>query len=210
MVKFIPEEKMAPFLETKLSLTRAEYEQAAQQRSVLMTRLQEWIAEDQLAATELRRRNSEILQRRLEVVRHAVSKREMDSQRRFLTSQSIVARRHATEVSMQAAAAQQDWDFAEEAARQLEDGSFFLPVLPLAALTTTLEPGEDFEAQLAPGRYAVAASSTGADGRTRVWLLWTSVEEGEVNSLLLDDANLALSACSACVISPASPMVKRY
>jgi hypothetical protein len=209
-VQFIPEAKMALFLEVELSEARAGFENAAFQRSDLKARADQKNLEAQLAANELRERNFEIFLRRLEVVRRAVSVRELDQQRRALTWQSVLATKRFLDVGQQAAVAQQDWRRSEDAARRLEDGSFLVSVLPSPLLTTTLEPGEDGQARLAPGRYAVAATTLDEEGRTRVWLLWVHVDAGEVARLLLDDENLAFSECSACVISPASPLVERY
>jgi hypothetical protein len=192
-VHFISEEKMVAFLEVKLALTRSELERRALQRQALEARMRERREEELLAFSELRRTSFDIFLRRLEVVRRGVSIREMNLQRRALTLESLAAKRRAKDISQQAASAQRDWEFAEEAARQLADGSFLIPALPRPELTTTIEPADAVEVTLATGRYAVAARTRDLDGIIRVWLLWTRVVEGELQPLMLSPENHALS-----------------
>lgn len=208
-VRFIPEEDLRSFLEVRLSQSRAEVEQQAAERQALKTRVEQWRAEELLAAAELRKHNGEIFQRRLEVVRRAASVGEMDAQRRFLTRQSMLAKRTALEVTQRAAAAQREYEAAELAARQLRDGSFVFRELPAGVGATSLEPGTRSHTALAAGRYAVAAKMIGTDGVVRVWLLWTRVEAGGTRAVVLHEKNLALSKCVDCVISPKSPVVNR-
>ncbi len=108
-LQFIPEEQLGMFLQVKLGEARAEFESAAFERTQLRTRFVQWQAESDRATDELGRSNAEILQRRLDVVRRAVSVKEMESQRRLLTARGNAVRRRAYEVQRQADAARRDW-----------------------------------------------------------------------------------------------------
>jgi hypothetical protein len=208
-VRFIPEEDVKSFLSVRLSQSRSELEQQVAARPRLKTKVEQWRAEEIIAADQLRRNNGEILLRRLDAVRTAASVGEMDAQRRFLTRQSLLAKRTALEVSQRAAAAQKDYEEAEKAAVQLKDGSFVLRSLPKGVSRTSIESGTRKQLALVPGRYAVAAKAIGPDGTARVWLLWTIIEAGGVSTVVLHDKNLVLSQCADCVLSPASPVVNR-
>lgn len=208
-VQFIPEEDLKSFLEVRLSQSRAEVEKLAAERQALKTRAEQCRAEEAVAAEQLRKNNGEIFHRRLEVVRRAKTVGEMAAQRRFLTGQSMLAKRTALEVRERAAAAQRDFEAAEEAAQQLRDGSFIFRELPAGTASVSLETGTRSHTTLATGRYALAARALGTDGVMRVWLLWTRVEAGGVRSLVLHEKNLALTECVDCVLSPKSPVVNR-
>lgn len=209
-LQLIPEEQLALFLQVSLPEARANFENAAFERTQLRTRSAQWQAESDRATDELARSNAEILQRRLEVVRRAVSVREMEAQRRQLTARGNAVRRRASEVQRQADAARRDWEAAEDAAQRLADGSFFLRALPLPLLTAHVEPEASFTADLPAGRYAVVATGAGPGRSTRVWLLWTRVEPGVRGSLELKLDNVALSECEACVLAPEHSVVNRY
>ncbi len=208
-VRFIPEEDVKSFLSVRLSQSRSELEQQVAARPKLKSKAEQWRAEEAVAAAQLRRDSGEILLRRLDVVRKAASVGEMDAQRRFLTRQSLMAKRTALEVSKHAAAAQKDYDEAEQAAVQLKDGSFVLRGLPEGVAGTSIDSGTRKQMPLMPGLYAVAAKAIGPDGSARVWLLWTRIEPGGVQTLVLHEKNLVLSQCADCVLSPASPVVNR-
>ena len=98
---------------------------------------------------------------------------------------------------------------AEQAAVQLKDGSFVLRGLPEGVAGTSIDSGTRKQMPLMPGLYAVAAKAIGPDGSARVWLLWTRIEPGGVQTLVLHERNLVLSQCADCVLSPASPVVNR-
>ena len=208
-VMFLTEEQLAPFLQSRLPQVRSEFETTAANREALRTRRDLWLEESQRANDEVVRSGADILQRRLEVIRRAVSVREMAVQRRLLTAASAGVRRRAIEMQQQAEAAHRDSDRADEAARHLADGSFFLAELPQPLFSTHTRADGSFQAKLAPGRYGVAARATGEDGLKRVWLVWVRVEAGEATALLLSEHNLALSQCESCVLAPRDPVVRK-
>ncbi len=208
-VMFLSEEQLAPFLQSRFPRVRSEFETATANREALKPRMELWLHESQRANDEVARSEAEILQRRLEVVRRAVSLKEMAVQRRLLTAASASVRRRATEMQAQAEAARRDSQRADEAARRLADGSFFLAELPLPLFSTHTQADGSFGAKLAPGRYGVAATAFGADGLKRVWLVWVRIEAGEAATVLLSENNLALSECESCVLAPRDPIVKR-
>lgn len=207
-VMFLSEEQLAPFLQSRLPQVRSEAEKAALNREALRTRMKLWLEESQRAQEEVARSGADILQRRLEVIRRAVSVNEMAVQRRLLTAASAGARKHAFELQQQAEVARRDSLRADEAALRLADGSYFLAELPQPSFSTQTRFDGSFQAKLAPGRYGVAATAIGADGRRRVWLVWVRIEAGEPTAVLLSENNLALSKCESCVLSP-EPIVKR-
>ncbi len=208
-VMFLTEEQLAPFLQSRLPQVRAEYETAAANREALKTRMELWLAESRHANEAVTTSRADILQRRLEVIRRAVSVKELAVQRRLLTAASAEVRKRAAEMQQQAETARLDSLRADEAARRLEDGSYLLGELPQPLSTTHTQADGRFQAKLAPGRYGVAATAVGADGHKRVWLVWVRIEAGEGTALLLSEHNLAHSRCEACVLAPRDPVVKR-
>lgn len=208
-VLFLSEAQVAPFLQARLPELRAEFERAEHDRLELKARLDRWREETARADEQLAQSRREILLKRLEVVRTATTNGEMATQRRLLTAQAAGVKQRVSAVRQEAETARREWQRAAEAAARLEDGSVLLPALPRPLLSTTTHADGSFEADLAPGLYAVVASTQGRDGRPRVWLLWARVAADETTELLLSDRNLALSECGACVISPVHTVVKR-
>lgn len=208
-VLFLSEGQVAPFLQARLPELSSKFERAEHDRLELKARLDRWREERARAEEQLAQSRREILLKRLEVVRTATTNAEMATRRRLLTAQAAGMKQRVSAVRQQAEDARKEWERAAEVAARLEDGSVLLPALPRPLLSTTTHADGSFEADLAPGLYAVVASAQGRDGRPRVWLLWTRVAADETTELQLSERNLALSECGACVISPVHAVVKR-
>lgn len=97
---------------------------------------------------------------------------------------------------------QAELERARATALRITGGSFLLAGLPAPVLRTTAGFDGRFEARVPPGRYGLVATARAADGAERRWFLWTRVQANEVETLWLNDENLAGTECGPCIITP--------
>lgn len=201
-VLFIPEETMAPFVEGKLAGARAEFQRAQAARDEAQARVNRLAEERRAADHDARTSGAGVRDRALDLQRRQLTPRELGTQRTRLAEQHAASKRRLSELGQRLEEARAELERAREATLRVTDGSFLLVGLPAPAQSTTAGSDGRFEVRVAPGSYAVVATTHAADGAARTWLVWTRVQATGADALWLNNDNLAGTGCGACIITP--------